>query len=145
MAKNDRLRTPIDPGYADLLGRALYCFARMEWDAAYICQELQDGYLKLVPTKTAGNIARDLERLTSSLEIDACAPFATWVSKFRELVEVRNKLVHGNPGSVDGGQFLFNQGIPWTIERMNEAADDFTECQTHLNDLVYLLKNKKTS
>ena len=41
--KDDRLRVTLDDPYAHALGLALFCFARMEWDAIYCCEKIDAG------------------------------------------------------------------------------------------------------
>jgi hypothetical protein len=43
--------------------------------------------------------------------------------------------LHVQPGTTtDNAQRLFRDGLPWEIEKINEAADDFTECNIRLRD-----------
>ena len=56
--------------------------------------------------------------------------------KFQKLAKRRNELLHVQPGgtSTDNAQRLFRDGLPSEIETINEAADDFTECNSRLRD-----------
>ncbi len=136
--KDDRLRMTLDDPYAAALGRAVFAFARLEWDAAWCCNKLEPGYIDNLSKKTAGNIAADLMRLASANQ-------ALWdvyeasCNEFKRLVVVRNELLHGKPGATDpeSDQRLFKQGVAWAIELVDDAADDFTACQIQLNDMLF--------
>jgi hypothetical protein len=136
--KNDRLRVQLDGAYAEAIGRAVFVFARLEWDAIWICEKLDPGYINNLGTKTAGRIANDLTRLTTMLPTGA--RFAPHCAEFKRLVDIRNKLLHGKPGTaVNGDQNLIDRGVPWTIEKINDAADEFSTAQIDLNPLMHSL------
>jgi len=137
--KDDRLRTPVDEPYLVSLGRAAFCFASMEWNAACCCSRMQQDYLNTVALKTAGNIADDFVRLAGRLQDPAlrreCVTAAT---EFKHLVKLRNGIVHAYPATAPGGaQRLFRQGKPWTAEEIDDAADAYTACSLSLNALLY--------
>ena len=137
MAKDDRLRVPLDLKYAEVLGRATFCFARLEWDAVYCCEGMQKNYLHTIKKKTAGQIADDLVRLVGALTDPAlkarCGPPA---KEFKRLVGVRNNLIHGNPATAPTGeQWIVRDGSFWTPELIDDAADEFTACSLLLNEL----------
>jgi hypothetical protein len=83
-------------------------------------------------------VAADLIRLASSDQA-LWSIYEHCCNEFRRLVVVRNELLHGKPGatSPEGDQRLFKKGVPWTIELVDNAADDFTACQIQLNDMLY--------
>ena len=133
--KDDRLRVPVEPAYISALGLAVYAFARLEWAAICWCERIQPNSIHgLKQLKTAGVVARKLIELTATLppsseqvELSAAA------DAFRELAERRNELLHVQPGSLDDKrQRLFRDGVPWGIAEINDAADDFTECNDRL-------------
>jgi hypothetical protein len=111
----------------------------MEWDAIYCCERLAPGYIGKLGKKTAGNIGTDLDhkarkrpQIWQHLEKPA--------AEFSRLVVVRNQLMHGTPGSLSPdakGQLLFRAGMPWIIDQVNDAADEFTACQILLNDVLH--------
>jgi hypothetical protein len=83
-------------------------------------------------------IANDLINLTAALP-DA-GPYRLYCVEFKRLVGIRNSLLHGKPGAApNGDQNLFDKGIPWTVQKINDAADEFSACQIALNPLVHLL------
>jgi hypothetical protein len=136
--KDDRLRVQLESAYAEAIGRAVFIFARLEWDAVWICEKLNPGYINNLGTKTAGLIANDLIRLTIALPNGT--EFAPHCVEFKRLVDIRNKLLHGKPGTaVNGDQNLFDRGVPWTIKKINDAADEFSTAQIALNPLMHSL------
>ena len=137
MAKDDRLRIPLDPKYAEVFGHATICFARLEWDAVYCCEGMQKNYLYTVRKKTAGKIADDLVRLVGTLsDVKLKARCETPANEFKRLVGVRNSLIHGNPATAPGGeQWIVRNGAFWTPELICDAADEFTACSLILNEL----------
>jgi hypothetical protein len=140
--KDDRLRIPAEPAYVSALGLAIFAFARLEWAAVCCCERIQPNSIHGLPKKrkTAGGIAKKLIELAAGLpaspeQIDLRAAAA----EFEGLALRRNDLLHAQPGSTtDGAQRVFRDGLPWEIEKINEAADDFTEC----NDRLVALWNK---
>lgn len=136
--KDDRLRVQLDSSYAEAIGRAVFVFARLEWDAIWICEKLDPDYINNLRTKTAGRIANDLIGFTSPLQ--NAAEFSGPCAEFKRLVGIRNRLLHGKPGTaVNGNQNLFDRGAPWTIAMINDAADEFSTCQIALNPLMHAL------
>jgi hypothetical protein len=119
------------------LGRAIFAFARLEWDAVWCCNIIEADYIDKLLKKTAGVIADDLVRLVSSQKL-LWDSYGTACEEFKRLVVLRNELFHGKPGTTpDGLQRVFNRGSVWTIELVNNAADEFTACEIRLNDLLY--------
>ena len=136
--KDSRLLVPLDAAYAEALGRAVFVFARLEWSAVWICQKLAPGYINSLGVKTAGRIAIDLIDLTSTAP--NAAAFAAPCAEFKRLVDTRNKLLHGKPGTApNGDQNLFDRGSAWTIDKINDAADEFASCDRSLNPLMHSL------
>lgn len=135
---NDRLRVQIDETYVVALGRAAYVFATLEWNAVWCCERMRKGYIHNLGRKTVGAIARDLLKLARKRPLDirdACIPPA---EVFCSLVDVRNAIFHGKPGTAAGGaQRLFREGQVWESRRIDEAADNFARCSIRLNALLY--------
>jgi hypothetical protein len=135
----DRLRVPIADDYVVALGRATYVFATLEWNAVWCCERLKPGFVIKLGKKTAGNIATSLTKYVSQLGDEslkqACIGPA---DEFERLVKIRNGLVHGKPGtSSNNVQCLFRDGVTWTVEMIDDAADQFTACSESLNKLLY--------
>ncbi|MBB5220395.1 hypothetical protein HNP73_000316 [Amaricoccus macauensis] len=137
----ERHRIEVDDAYVMAIGRAVFVFSVLEWNAAFCCDRLEPGYLRTVEQKkrTAGGIAGDLlaqiQGLPAKDPRHACRDAAV---RFDELVEVRNALMHGRPGTAEGGkQRLFRDGDDWTIAEIEEAADQFAACSIELGDLLH--------
>jgi hypothetical protein len=145
--KDDRLRVTFDAPYAHALGLAAFCWARCEWDAVWSCERLKPGYVGTIEAekKTAGQIAKDLIAMIQNLADPQMRAICMGPAKeFKRLVDERNGLVHGKPGTAENGdQRLFRHGAVMTIETVNDLSDEFTACQLQLNDMVhkYLLNN----
>lgn len=137
----DRYRIQVDDAYVAALGRAVFDFAVLECNAVYCCERLKPGYLRKVERKkkTAGGVASDLLAHLRLLPADdprrACWHAAT---RFDELVETRNPMLHAKPGTANGGgQRLLHDSDDWTIAENEEAADQFAACSIELNRLLY--------
>ena len=56
--------------------------------------------------------------------------------EFSKLAKRRNELLHVQPGSLgEGRQRVFRDGMPWEVTKIDDAADDFTECNDRLINL----------
>ena len=139
--KSDRLRVTLDVAYSEALGLAAFCWARCEWDVAWCCERLQPNYLASIEAerKTAGTMANDLLRFVRSIgDPRLRAKCMQPAIEFKRLVEERNGLMHGKPGSASNGdQRLFRNANEWTIDAVNDLSDAFTACQIQLNNLVH--------
>ena len=134
--KNDRTRIPVDSGYALAIGTATYCFASLEWNAAYCGDKLSQGYITTVATKTAGVIARDVVGFAATIADPATkARYQAAADEFARLVTRRNDLMHANPGTIGGDERLVRQGVPWQPDEINDLADEFAACSIELNEL----------
>ena len=139
--KNDRFRAPVDDAYIEALGRAAYTFARLEWDAVWCAEKIQPGYLNTIEAKkkTAGTIAKDLLKLVQNhpdplVKAAALAP----AHEFDRLVQTRNWILHGKPGTTaTGEQRLCKKGQVLTIDALNDASDDFVAAQIQLNNVLH--------
>ncbi|MBY6062923.1 hypothetical protein [Pseudidiomarina sediminum] len=113
--KDARLRCPVEKEYVEALGLAAYTFASLEWQVVW-CMEMikPESIHKVVGEEmTAGTIAKkfiDVTRnMPKSKERETLKALA---QKFMELVQVRNKIMHGKPCTCSGQQnpdtFLVN-------------------------------------
>ena len=137
--RDDRLRIAVDDAYVAAFGRATCIFAVLEWNAVWCCERMRPGHVRALKRKTAGVIADDLDRLSHRRHDPvlraACVKSAT---EFERLVDVRNAIIHGKPGTAPGGeQRLFRDGVPWTPDTVNDAADEFAACGASLNALLH--------
>ena len=144
--KDDRLRVAVEDEYTKALGLALYVFARLEWDAVWCIETMSPGSIGPVSERTAGGVGKELAKQVANLHLPQDHPLVLATDEFQRLVVVRNAICHGKPGTdVDGGQRLFRDGQPWTVETIGDAADAFSTCQIKLNDLLYgFLRHPKT-
>src|SRR6266513_514138 len=100
--KGDRLRVPVDGNYLCALGMAVFAFARLEWAAVCCCERIRPNTINTRAVRMANRVA----------------------DEFKGLVPVRNELLHTQPAETDeGAQQLFRDGRPWTIEKIDDAAD----------------------
>lgn len=139
MAKDDRLRVAVDDAYVAALGRATFVFAILEWNAVWCAEHLSPGFLNGIAKKTAGKIAVDflalVEKITDPALKAGCKPPAI---EFKRLVNIRNGILHGKPGTApDGAQRLFRDGTAWSPEAIDSAADEFAACGIQLNALLH--------
>ena len=119
----DRLRIPQDPEYFQAIGLATIAFARLEWNAVWCCERLKPDYIGSIEKrkKTAGTIGRDLASIFARIIDDEfrlkISPYAV---EFREIVELRNSIVHGKPATApNGDQRLFRHGHEWNLSIQN--------------------------
>jgi hypothetical protein len=145
-----RLRIPGDPEYFHALGLAVTAFARLEWDAVWVCEQLQPGYLTTIEEKweenrrvqrgkTAGVIAEELRALAGRvLSVEIRGRLVPLAEEFSALVKQRNGLLHGNPGTGPGGeQMMFRHGSAWTLKAVNTFADRCVAADLPLNALLH--------
>ncbi|KFA27290.1 hypothetical protein FQK02_09665 [Xanthomonas vasicola] len=103
---DDRLLIPQDPEYFAAMGLATIAFARLEWDAVWCCERMQPGYIGTIEEKrkTAGKIASDLKAISAQWsEGRLVAHILPLAEEFGAVVEERNGLLHGKPGTAPGG------------------------------------------
>ena len=136
--KGDRLRVPVDQDYLAAIGRATYCFARLEWVAVYCGNKLKSGYVNCVAKKTAGQVSKDIKRFASrSTDNSKRVRYEAAVDEFDRLVCRRNGLMHANPGTAGIDQRLFRHGAPWQPSDIDDLADEFAACENELNELFH--------
>jgi hypothetical protein len=138
--KDDRLRVPVSDEYVAALGRAAYVFSYCEWCATNCGEKLEPGFTQnaLRLKYTAGDIANRLACLMSRRPADAPARERgiAAAAEFRRLTGRRNDLLHSNPGTApDGEQGLFRHGSQWTVQKVNDVADEFAANGIELNEI----------
>ena len=138
--KDDRLRSPVKDDYANALGRTAYTFSSLEWQVVCCAEKIHPGSLcKIVDNEmTAGQIAKtflDITRnMPKSRERD---DLKTLPSQFMDLVEVRNKIMHGKPCTGPNEEARLSGGAVIEIPDLENAADNFVECSSKLNEWFY--------
>lgn len=131
--KDDRLRQPREPEYLLEIGTATWVFVILEWNAVWCCERIEPNCLPQVAERTAGGVARKLLQLTESLPAsDQRDALVADAARFKELTALRNGIMHGRPCTHDAKARL-SDGKIWTPERLQEAADEFSECSSRLN------------
>lgn len=127
---NQAERIPVDDRYIRALGRATYNFAYLEWGIVWLTETIQVGFLNEVRKLTAGQIANRFRQAVGTLGDNNSDKVALELlaSIFAELVEDRNRLMHGNPFTATGSeQRLLYDGKhgrkDWTIQ----LIEDFSE------------------
>lgn len=135
--KDDRLRVPVEDAYLHAIGLAMFCFARLEWEAIYCCEKIAPGYLKNVSKKFAGEIAKDLAEKASSLPNQLIGEKLKDISeKYKNSVRHRNDLVHAKPASTSNNQQqLIRNGDFLSIEQINTWSDSFAALSISLNHI----------
>lgn len=135
--QGDGLRQPGEAEYLLEIGRATWVFAILEWNAVWCCERIQPNCLPTVAERTAGGVATKLLSLAAGLpqsqDRDGLLEDAR---RFKELVVVRNGIMHGRPCSHEEKARL-SDGEIWTPERLQNASDDFSECSMRLNVHLY--------
>lgn len=138
---DERHRVAVDPGYANEIGIATYCFALCEWNAVWCAEKLQADYIRTIgpKKKTAGKIAKDLLRLAEAIgSPELRAHLVRAANEFTILVKERNALFHAKPGTAKSGeQRLFRHGNEWTPEAIRGFSDRVTECSVSLNRILH--------
>jgi hypothetical protein len=136
--KDDRLRQPIEPEYAQSLGVAIFCFAILEWNAVYCCERIQAGYINTVEKQQSTNIAEKLLSLAKKQRKELRDKLIPPAGRFLQLVKMRNDLVHGRPATGQSEKGCLNRrGKEWTVAMINDAADEFSAWSIELNALLY--------
>ena len=131
-------RIPVDPAYSEKLGKAMFIFARLEWQAVWCCEKIAPGSIAPLKERTAGGVAKTLARLAPESPKAAQRDLEVAARRFLELVEMRNGLAHGRPCTApDGEQRLSRDGFIWTPEAIDKVANEFAECDIELNRLYY--------
>lgn len=129
--KDDRLRSPVKPEYAEAIGRAAYTFASCKWQVAQSCERLRPGSLRTITGEelTAGKIAKtfiDLCRnMPRSNERDELQVIA---QRFAALVIVRSSILHGKPCTASSDEQRLNSDKILEIPDLEAAAGDLVEC-----------------
>jgi hypothetical protein len=140
VAKDDRLRSPVKPDYVEALGRAAFTFATCEWQVVWCAEKISPGSLQKIVGEelTAGKIAKRFidvcRNMPKSKEREALVNAA---KRFSDLVEERNRILHGKPCTGPNGEARLSGSGVIEIGDLENAADAFVECSGELNALFY--------
>ncbi len=138
--KNDRLRSPVRGDYTVALGQAGFSFATCEWNVAWCCERISPGSLERISADrlTAGGIATKFRNLVRNMPpSDERATLARLATEFAEVVELRNRIVHGAPCTGPNGEARLSNGAVFEISDLEDAADRFEACSIELNGMLH--------
>ncbi|MEL6948151.1 MAG: hypothetical protein AAFO73_11025 [Pseudomonadota bacterium] len=135
-------RIPVSDAYLRAVGRATYNFSYLEWGIVWLSETLERGFLDKVSRMTAGQIAEHFSRLTSKLEGEDGERLIALARTFTELVVDRNRLMHGNPYTADGGvqQLSYNGKHgrkQWTESDIMDFADKVASASIESGQLLH--------
>jgi hypothetical protein len=126
---------PVSAAYALALGRATYNFACLEWAVKQTLERLRPGYLKRNENDTAGEVAEEFLQAARKARLPDAAveDLIDAAHRFRNLVPLRNNLLHAHPVTAAGGEQVLarnrnGQYNEWEQAEIDAAADAFEEC-----------------
>lgn len=122
---------PLPEEMKPAIGAAVMCYAMAEAAAKSCCEALTPGSMAWADDKTGGDIAKrlgnELRNLPRGTAFKAEAEVAA--AEFARLVERRNDIAHALPCFVSGDtNTMRRRGTDWTVEAMEDVADEFTVC-----------------
>ncbi len=102
-------RIPVSTEYTNALGYAVYCFCYLEWNAIWIIERFESKYVHKIQTqkKTARDVADRLKTLATGargLTESTHKRLIAFATLFKELVELRNRLIHAKPFTGENGE-----------------------------------------
>jgi hypothetical protein len=128
----------LDDAYAQSVGRALWAFAILEWNSAHCCEKIRAGYLNNLKNKTAGMIAADLVTFVQTQRPTVWASYEAACNEFKTLVQLRNRIMHGRPGTApNGDQRLFDKGVAFDVPAIDSAEAQFSMCAAQIIDMLH--------
>jgi hypothetical protein len=137
---DSRLRIALDDDYANGVGRAAYVFAILEWNVVWCAERLQPGFLATIRGRTAGQIGAAFETIATAIPDDGLrSQVAPLALRYRELVRLRNALLHGKPCTAEDGlqRLSAEGGDVFHLADINSIADQFADCSIELNQLLH--------
>ena len=138
--KDDRKRQAVKTDYVQALGLATYCFASCEWQVAWCCEKIRLGSLRKIVGEemTAGKIAKYFIDLTRNMPRSPEREELSGAAKvFADLVEERNRILHGKPCTGPNGESRLTSTNVIEIPELEDAADSFAACGGDLNRLSH--------
>lgn len=140
--KRQAERIPVADEYILALGRATYNFAYLEWGMIWLAEAIKPGFLPETSTMTAGMIAHHFSKLVSKLTNGDKDQLVTLADDFTDLVVDRNRLMHGNPYTAEGGEqrlsYNGKHGLKrWTVLDMMDFADKLASASIEANKLLH--------
>ena len=133
-------REPFKPDYQRAVGQAALCFAACEWNIVSCAERIRPRSIRRITGKnfTAGTIAEEFVNVVRNMptipERDELSEVA---ERFRALIRLRNRIVHGKPCTGPNGEArLYSRGV-LEIPELEAAADSFAECSQEANRLLH--------
>lgn len=137
---DSRLRIALDDDYATAVGRAAYVFAVLEWNVVWCAERLQPGFLATIRGRTAGQIGAAFEAIAKVIPDGGLRSQALPLAlRYRELVRLRNSLLHGKPCTAEDGlqRLSAEGGGVFHLADIHSLADQFADCSIALNQLLH--------
>lgn len=129
---------PLEESYSTAIGRAMFIFSRLEWQAVWCCEKIKPGSIAPLTKRTAGGVSKALNSAIINAPDASKQSMGKAAIRFAELVEERNGLAHGKPCTAPSGeQRLSRHGTIWTHDLIDKAADEFAICAQALNKIFY--------
>lgn len=141
---------PVATAYAEMLGRALFNFAILEWNVVNIADRLQPGFasdfLQRQEQTSAGKLARQFESLvaTAAAPAELRPRLYQLAESFKAEVKLRNTLIHAQPCTAPetGDQVLsrWRQSEPtkiWTLEEVAGVGREFGALAVEAGQLLH--------
>lgn len=142
MAYSPRIRVASD--YLSAVGRATYNFAYLEWVIIWTGQELAPGFISKAQKLTAGQISERFATIVSALDEQHPARVALLevAASFKDLVIIRNQLMHAKPYTADRGEqrLLYNGKSgrkDWPADAILETAAAFEALAIKGNNIFH--------
>ena len=145
-------RVVVDREYAELLGRAVYCFSSYEWQVACTLNKLRPGFLNeftaAKPPLTAGLLSRrfgEILKGAEALPSDQRQKLIGVQQEFARSIGLRDQLIHGHPCTAPGGQQQLNYSggkhnpMQWPMQEVLRAVFAFETGFTDANKVFYEL------
>jgi len=137
---DERKLIPVETAYLSALGLATYAFTRCEWQVVWCSEKIFPGSATKIVSEemTAGKIGRHFANIVRNMpKSKGREELSLLASEFLNLVDERNKIIHGKPCTAPNGeQRLSGNGII-EISHLERAADAFAVCGGKLNSLFY--------
>jgi hypothetical protein len=127
----------VEDEYLLELGRAIYIFSYLEFFIRWLITCIDEKGLSAVPQKsTAGKIhlilKSSIKNTPYNISNNDKDELVRICNEFRKLKDLRNDLLHANPGTSPTGEEVLrtaidfsNKDISWTFERVQNATQQF--------------------
>jgi hypothetical protein len=136
-----------EPEYLEAIGKAVYVFARVEWNIIWIVAKLKPDYFNETRSpdqKLTSTITKDLwAALAAATSLDTAmrARITSAVREFERLTKRRNHLVHAHPFTdAEGKQRLGKtEERHWSMEKIRTLIAELEASDRETGGLVHSL------